>query len=47
MDSELVPCPNCGKYTALNEAVKLKGDYFCSHQCMEEALAVRRGVKQE
>jgi hypothetical protein len=41
MDAELVKCPRCGKWYSKDDAVKLKGDYFCSLACMEEAMAER------
>ena len=44
-DTELVMCPKCGKWAAKDSAVKLKSDFFCSHACMEEALAAQRAAR--
>ncbi|MEZ5306937.1 MAG: hypothetical protein R2684_07310 [Pyrinomonadaceae bacterium] len=41
-DTEMLKCPSCGKWIARSEAVKLKSDYFCSLQCLEEVMAASR-----
>ncbi|NNE66147.1 MAG: hypothetical protein HKN33_06235 [Pyrinomonadaceae bacterium] len=41
--TELTPCPKCGKWTAKEDGVKLKGDYFCSLTCLEETMAEKAG----
>ena len=38
--SPLARCPKCGKWTPQDDAVKIKSNYFCSHQCMEESFKV-------
>lgn len=40
-DSELVRCPKCGKWTSKQDTVKLKSDFFCSLECLEESIATK------
>ncbi len=40
-DSELTRCPTCSKWTPQEDAVKLKSNYYCSLQCMEESIGVK------
>lgn len=39
-DSPLARCPKCGKWTPEDEAVKIKNNFYCSHQCMEASFKV-------
>ena len=41
-DSELVRCPKCNKWVAMEEAVKLKSNYYCSLNCLEESVTIKR-----
>jgi formylmethanofuran dehydrogenase subunit E len=40
-DSPLVRCSKCQKWTPQDSAVKLKSNFFCSHNCMEKSFAVK------
>ncbi len=40
-DSELVRCPKCAKWIGKQDGVKLKGDFFCSLECLEETMAAK------
>lgn len=38
-DTELLQCPRCGKWSAKEDAVKLKSNFYCSLDCLEETVA--------
>ncbi len=38
-DTELLQCPKCGKWSAKEDAVKLKSHFYCSLDCLEESVA--------
>ena len=39
-DSPLARCPKCGNWTPQDDAVKIKNNYYCSHECMEASFKV-------
>lgn len=40
-DSPLVRCAKCQKWVPQDSAIKLKTNFFCSHNCMEKSFAVK------
>jgi len=40
-DTPLVRCPKCNKWTPQDEAVKLKANFYCSLNCMEESVTFK------
>ncbi len=41
-DTQLVRCPKCNKWTPQEEAVKLKTNFYCSLNCLEESVTMNR-----
>lgn len=37
----LVRCPKCNKWTPQSESVKLKSNFYCSLNCMEQAVSFK------
>ncbi len=41
-DAPLIKCAKCHKWVPQDQAVKLKANYFCSHNCLEESFTAKR-----